>query len=55
MKFFNSSFYYNSLLVNQGLKRYDIQETTFPELEYVYDNDVFWRQLWKSIDEAKVN
>jgi len=53
MNFFNSNFYYNSLLVNQAFKRYDIQETTFPELEYVYDNDVFWRQLWKNIDEAK--
>ena len=52
--FFNSSFYTNSYALNQLLKQSKIEETTFPEMEYLYDNDKFWRNLWKSIDEAKV-
>ncbi len=55
MNFFNSSFYQNSLALNQSLKYKNIQETTFPELECTYDNDKFWKHLWKSIDEAKVS
>lgn len=54
MNFFNSSFYHTSLALHQTLKQQNIQETSFPELEYLYDNDKFWKQLWQSIDAAKV-
>ena len=53
--FFNSSFYYNSCAFNQALKQLNVEKTTFPEMEYIYNNDMFWRNLWKSIDDAKVN
>ncbi len=53
--FFNSSFYHNSYAFNQALKQLNVQKTTFPEMEYLYNNDMFWRNLWKSIDDAKVN
>lgn len=54
MNFFNTSFYNDSLALNQNLKALKFQETSYPELKYIYDNDKFWRELWKDIDEAKV-
>jgi len=54
MDFFKSSFYKDSLAFHAKLKELPIRTTTFPEINYICDNDVFWKELWKMMDEAKV-
>jgi len=53
MDFFKSSFFKDSLAFNEKLKTLPIVKTTFPELNYITENDVFWRELWRMMDEAK--
>ncbi len=54
MEFFNSKFYQNSMAIQSELKKLNIVSSTFPEITYIYENDVFWKELWKILDEAKV-
>jgi len=54
MDFFKSAFFKDSLAINEKLKTLPIVKTNFPEMNYITENDVFWRELWRMMDEAKV-
>ncbi len=55
MDFFKSAFFKDSLAINEKLKTLPIVKTNFPEMNYITENDTFWRELWRMMDEAKVN